>query len=98
MNMEKPLRTNLWKLAIMLFLPFMIACSGGNQSNQEQSAEAVEEQAPEEEWIMLFNGENLDGWKRYGADEIGPLWSVQDGTILCDGKDLVKAVANGEAR
>jgi hypothetical protein len=87
MNMEKPLRTNHWKLAIMLFLPFMIACSGGNQSNQEQSAEAVEE-APEEEWIMLFNGENLDGWKRYGADEIGPLWSAQNGTILCDGEGL----------
>jgi hypothetical protein len=37
---------------------------------------------------MLFNGENLDGWKRYGSDNIGPLWSVQDGAILCDGEGL----------
>lgn len=35
------------------------------------------------EWITLFNGETLDGWKRYGADEIGPLWRVENGEIVC---------------
>jgi hypothetical protein len=39
----------------------------------------------ENEWISLFDGETLDGWKRYNADEIGPLWLVEDGAILCDG-------------
>ena len=86
--MRKPTKTNLWKIGLALFIPFFISCSGGKQGSQEQTAEATEEQAPEEEWIALFNGKNLDGWKRYGADEIGPLWSVQDGTILCDGEGL----------
>jgi hypothetical protein len=37
-------------------------------------------------WISLFDGKTLTGWKRFNADQIGPLWSVEDGTIKCDGK------------
>lgn len=39
-------------------------------------------------WELLFDGQTLNGWKRYGADSIGPLWSVQDGMIVCDGTGL----------
>jgi len=86
--MRKPTKTNILKIGLALFIPLFISCSGSKQGNQEETAEATREEAPEEEWIYLFNGENLDGWKRYGADEIGPLWSVQDGTILCNGEGL----------
>lgn len=33
----------------------------------------------------MFDGETLTGCKRFGADEIGPLWSVEEGAIKCDG-------------
>lgn len=39
-------------------------------------------------WELLFDGSTLSGWKRYGADSIGPLWSVKDGMIVCDGTGL----------
>jgi hypothetical protein len=39
-------------------------------------------------WELLFDGKTLDGWKRYGADSIGPLWSVKDGVIVCSGEGL----------
>lgn len=39
-------------------------------------------------WQLLFDGQTLDGWKRYGADTIGPLWIVQDSTIVCNGEGL----------
>lgn len=39
-------------------------------------------------WELLFDGQTLNGWKRYGGDSIGPLWSVQDGMIVCDGTGL----------
>ncbi len=86
--MRRPTKTNIWKIGLAFFIPLFISCSGGKEGNQEQTTEVTEESAPGEEWIDLFNGENLDGWKRYGADEIGPLWSVQDGTILCNGEGL----------
>ena len=41
-----------------------------------------------EGWELLFDGETLTGWKRFNHDTIGPLWSVQNGTILCDGEGL----------
>jgi Domain of Unknown Function (DUF1080) len=41
-------------------------------------------------WQLLFNGQNFDGWKRYGADSIGPLWSVKDGVIVCSGEGLTE--------
>ena len=33
------------------------------------------------DWIELFDGKTLDGWKRYNADDIGPMWKVEDGVI-----------------
>ncbi|MEC3905837.1 DUF1080 domain-containing protein [Tamlana sp. 2201CG12-4] len=37
-------------------------------------------------WISLFDGKSLKGWKRFNADSIGPIWSVEEGAIKCDGK------------
>jgi hypothetical protein len=41
-----------------------------------------------EGWELLFDGTSLDGWKRYNRDTIGPLWSVKEGAIVCDGEGL----------
>jgi len=75
----------------MLILTVLASCGAENKAEaQEESYEAEVVAEPEEtvEWISLFNGENLDGWKRYNADEIGPLWTVEDGSIKCDGTGL----------
>lgn len=44
-------------------------------------------------WDLLFDGTTLNGWKRFNHDTIGPLWSVQDGAIVCDGKGLTEGTA-----
>lgn len=36
-------------------------------------------------WVEIFDGETLNGWKRYNKDDIGPLWQVQDGMIFFNG-------------
>jgi hypothetical protein len=46
------------------------------------------------QWELLFDGTTLDGWKRYNHDTIGPLWSVQEGVIVCDGEGLTEGTAN----
>jgi len=45
-------------------------------------------------WELLFDGSTFTGWKRYNADTIGPLWSIKDGVIICDGKGLTEGTAN----
>ncbi len=34
-------------------------------------------------WILLFNGENLNGWHNFKSDTIRPGWQVKDGTLAC---------------
>ncbi|HMJ68212.1 MAG TPA: DUF1080 domain-containing protein [Cyclobacteriaceae bacterium] len=46
------------------------------------------QQEQEAGWELLFNGKDLDGWKRYNHDTIGPLWSVRDSSIVVDGTGL----------
>ena len=45
-------------------------------------------------WDLLFDGSTLDGWKRFNHDTIGPLWSVKEGMIICDGQGLGEGTAN----
>ena len=74
-------------IAGMLTLGLLLSCSGMKNTGTEP-ADAPQEAAKEQasEWISLFDGETLEGWKRYHAEDIGPLWSVEDGAIKCDGK------------
>jgi len=65
------------KIMSIAVLGVLLSCTG----REKPAAESQ----PAEEWISLFDGKTLDGWKRYNADEIGPLWSVEDGAIMCDG-------------
>jgi hypothetical protein len=83
--MKKPNLLYLLAVALIAFLP--MAC-------QKKSAEtaAVPNALTEEEkaagWELLFDGSTLNGWKRYNSDTIGPLWSVKDGMIVCDGSGM----------
>jgi Domain of Unknown Function (DUF1080) len=74
------------------------------KSGTQQDAPAVEaavvsdNMLTEEEkaagWELLFDGSTLDGWKRFNHDTIGPLWSVKEGMIVCDGQGLGEGTAN----
>src|SRR5258708_39222463 len=46
-------------------------------------------------WELLFDGSTLSGWKRYNQDSIGPLWTVKEGAIVCDGRGFGEGSANG---
>jgi hypothetical protein len=50
-------------------------------------------------WVMLFDGETLDGWKAYNGSE-PETWMVKDNAIYCDGTkggdDLVTVASFGD--
>lgn len=71
---------------ILLVILFSYSCN--NKSNTDQKATNLNNVLGQQtgEWISLFDGESLDGWKRYNANKIGPLWSVENGSVKCDGK------------
>jgi hypothetical protein len=75
------------KIMSIAILGLLISCTGRVKSTAEktEAIQDVDAGQPAQEWVSLFDGETLDGWKRYNAVEIGPLWSVEDGAIKCDG-------------
>ena len=48
------------------------------------------------EWIELFNGENLDGWRSFGQDSPHPAWIVEDGAIVLDVEDGIEDMTGGD--
>lgn len=78
---------NILTLAGIVVLGLFLSCSGRKNSSAEKGGTKQEADVVQpSEWIFLFDGESLNGWKRYQADKIGPLWRVEDGAIKCDGK------------
>lgn len=80
-------------LAAGVLCATLIIISCGKSGNQTEAlVEAKPNTLTDDEkaagWELLFDGETLNGWKRYGADSIGPLWKVKDGEILCSGEGL----------
>lgn len=73
------MRVNINLLAfLMSALTLLSQCTGTQK--QEQAAEEPESAAmPQEEWVYLFNGENLDNWELLGGDAD---FSVEDGMIV----------------
>jgi len=93
--MKKRISTKyLYKTVIFFFLFVVIACSDTSKADSEQTKEAKEE-APVSDWVALFDGETLNGWKRYNATEIGDMWKVEDGMIVCYSEGGGEATENG---
>lgn len=48
------------------------------------------------EWIELFNGENLDGWRTYGEAVPRPAWIVEDGAIKLNADESTTDMTGGD--
>jgi len=86
---------NISVLAVCLSL-IMFSCASGSQQQKTESSNA--EGIPEGgEWITMFDGKTLDGWRGYCKKEVPASWQVKDGVITfiatrgrnMDGGDLI---------
>lgn len=48
------------------------------------------------DWVRLFNGENLDGWRSYGEAVPRSAWIVADGAITLDADDTTTEMTGGD--
>jgi hypothetical protein len=92
--------------AAVVFL--FTACSMGGQKKSEETDEKTEEksetmeEAPlntltEDEkadgWKLIFDGENFEGWRGYGMDEVPGAWTIEDDAIKISGSGAGEAGA-----
>jgi len=61
------------KKFLNLFLLTLIISSCGKNSKQES-----------EEWIRLFDGTSLKGWRAYNGDKLPPGWTIKNGELTFD--------------
>ena len=57
---------------------FITACDTQAPQAEGMAAEASGE------WMELFNGENLDGWRGFQGEAPGAEWVVEDGALVLD--------------
>lgn len=74
-------------LALGCSVMILTACKNENKEstdtlNNENNEMAEDIKNDEGEWISLFNGENLEGWKAYGKDSISSQWKVKDNALV----------------
>ena len=48
------------------------------------------------EWTVLFNGENLDGWRSYGEESAGSAWIIEGDALVLDADDSTTATTGGD--
>lgn len=83
----------------MITFLMALSCQRPASTTEQQAATTASVNTLTEEekaagWQLLFDGSTLEGWKRYNHDTIGPLWTVQEGMIVCDGEGLTEGTAN----
>lgn len=74
---------SLW---VLLLAAGMLSCNSGTDSGEKTTED---NDTPAEEWIVLFDGDNLDAWRTLGSDSIFTVyWKVED--------DLLKKIDRGK--
>ncbi|WOD42205.1 3-keto-disaccharide hydrolase [Hwangdonia lutea] len=75
----------------------ILACKGEKKSEKLEENNTVNN-----EWIYLFDGSSLDGWRAYNGDALPPGWTIKDNVLTFDtelgleqnytgGKDIIYA-------
>src|SRR6478752_2999601 len=91
----KKINTFLFLVAGIIFS--LVSCQKPAPQQETVMAAATNSLTEDEKtagWELLFDGSTLNGWKRYNQDTIGPLWSVKDGMIICDGTGFTEGTAD----
>jgi hypothetical protein len=88
----------------------LAGCNGGAQAPQGEDLATANDAAPsteeaqmsndapstEGEWVNLFNGENLEGWRRYGGGAPNDAWVVEDGVLFLNVDEGAEEMTGGD--
>ncbi len=87
-------------ISILVITSILFSCKQNKKVEQEVAEQKSETQV--DEWIYLFDGSSLDGWRAYNSDVLPSGWIIKDGELTFDtekrlevnrkgGKDIIYA-------
>jgi hypothetical protein len=56
---------------------------GDDGDASADGANALTDEEKAAGWVLLFNGQDLDGWHNFRRDGVRPGWQVNDGALVC---------------
>lgn len=73
------------KYLLLLSLAILgLSCQSSQvKINNDENVDTSEE-VTEEEWIYLFDGTSLEGWRNYNSETLSPKWVAKDGLLTFD--------------
>jgi hypothetical protein len=79
------------KVVLLLSAVAMIGFTscGGKKTTEQAPVETAAE-----EWISLFDGKTLEGWRGYNRADVPAAWTVEDGAIKIQGSGAGEAGAS----
>ena len=63
---------------------FLALAACKDQSKQKEQSTPPETTAEQPEWVYLFDGTSLDGWRGYNMDSLPPGWTIKDSVLTFD--------------
>jgi len=77
-------------------LVLLAACDSGTPRTDTVPGDQAMAEQTAGEWIELFNGNDLDGWRSYNGDTPNAAWIVEDGAIVLDVDDDTEEMTGGD--
>jgi hypothetical protein len=75
------MKKTFYFLTIIFASMSIVACGSASKEKSKKS----EAKAENSEWITMFDGTSLDGWRGYGRTDVPGAWSIEDGALKISG-------------
>ena len=63
---------------------FLALAACKDQSKQKEQSTPPETTTEQPEWVYLFDGTSLDGWRGYNMDSLPPGWTIKNSVLTFD--------------
>ena len=67
------------KNILLILISISLSCSNQNKNKSN-------------EWINLFDGSSLDGWRAYNGDQMPPGWKIVDSVLTFNTKQILERI------
>lgn len=69
------------KKVISIIVLALIVLSCKTEKKTEKAESVAETEVKSDDWITLFDGTNMDGWRGYNGETMPPGWVIEDNTL-----------------